>query len=60
LRRRRRIVDAATCSTSRMWRSQAVTARGSQGRFFNIDLINELEAESHAARPHRQLAKPAI
>jgi hypothetical protein len=43
-----------------MWRSQAVTARGSQGRFFNIDLINELEAESHAARPHRQLAKPAI
>jgi hypothetical protein len=34
--------------------------RRSRGRFFNIDLINKLEADSHAARPHRQLAKPAI
>jgi hypothetical protein len=24
------------------------------------DLINKLEADSRAARPHRQLAKPAI
>ena len=30
--------------------------RRSRGRFFNIDLINELEAESRAARPHRRLA----
>jgi hypothetical protein len=28
--------------------------------FFNIDLINELEAGSRAARLHRQLVKPAI
>jgi hypothetical protein len=34
--------------------------RRSRGRFFNIELINRLEADSRAARPHRQLAKPAI
>jgi hypothetical protein len=34
--------------------------RRSRGRFFNIDLINTLEADSRAARLHRQLVKPAI
>jgi hypothetical protein len=34
--------------------------RRSRGRFFNIDLINKLEADSRAARPHRQLVEPAI
>jgi hypothetical protein len=29
--------------------------RRSRGRFFDIDLINKLEADSRAARPHRQL-----
>jgi hypothetical protein len=32
----------------------------SRGGFFNIDLINRLEADSRAARPHPQLAKAAI
>jgi hypothetical protein len=31
-----------------------------RGWFFNIDLINKLETDSRAARPHRQLVKPAI
>jgi hypothetical protein len=35
-------------------------SRRSRGRFFNIDLINKLEADSLAARLHRQLVKPAI
>jgi hypothetical protein len=30
--------------------------RRNRGQFFNIDLINKLEADSGAARPHRQLA----
>jgi hypothetical protein len=27
--------------------------RRNRGRFFNIDLMNKLEADSRAARPHR-------
>jgi hypothetical protein len=34
--------------------------RRSRGRFFNIDLINKLDADSRAARLHRQSVKPAI
>ena len=34
--------------------------RHSRSRFFSIDLINTLEADSRAARPHRQLVEPAI
>jgi hypothetical protein len=31
-----------------------------RSRFFNIDLIDTLEADGRAARPHRQVVEPAI
>jgi hypothetical protein len=33
---------------------------GDRGGYSTIDLINKLEADSRAARLHRQLVKPAI
>jgi hypothetical protein len=48
---------AIATTSERIVRSQRLSARGRRrGRFFNIDLINKLEADSRAAGPHRQLA----